>query len=88
LVKPNATFLAPLETVNNSIQSTVDAAIISKMCERKQLKKDVVVDGPLALDNALLEDAAHHKGISSLVAGHADILVVPDSTLGTFCISQ
>lgn len=80
--KPKATFLAPLETVNPSISSTVDAAILSKMAERNQFKFAVTVDGPLALDNALSVEAAEHKGIESEVAGKADILVVPDLNSG------
>jgi phosphate butyryltransferase len=74
--------LAPLETVNPSIPSTVDAAILSKMADRKQFHGRVIVDGPLALDNAISIEAAEHKGIQSIVAGKADILVVPDLNAG------
>ena len=53
--------------------ATIDAALLSKMNDRGQIK-GCIVDGPLALDNALSEEAAHHKGITGPVAGKADIL--------------
>ena len=55
----------------------VDAALLSKMSDRGQIK-GCIVDGPLALDNALSEEAAHHKGITGSVAGRADILLLPN----------
>ena len=61
--------------------AAVDAAALSKMSDRGQLK-DIVVDGPLALDNAVSVEAAKHKGIVSPVAGNADILLVPDIEAG------
>lgn len=78
---PRAAVLAPAELVNPKMQSTVDAAMLSKAAERGQLK-GMIVDGPLAMDNALSEEAAKHKGIKSEVAGHADILLVPDLCTG------
>ena len=73
--------LAAVETVNADMPGTIDAAALAKMTERGQIK-GVVVDGPLALDNAVSEDAARHKGIISPVAGKADILLVPNLEVG------
>ncbi len=77
---PKVALLAAVETVNQSMPSTVEAAVISKMSDRGQI--DVIVDGPLAFDNALLKQAAEKKGIRGEVAGKADILVVPDIESG------
>ncbi|MDR3296533.1 MAG: phosphate butyryltransferase [Clostridiales Family XIII bacterium] len=78
---PNVAMLSFLEHVNPvSIHST-EAAVISKMAERGQIK-NCVIDGPLAYDNALYAEAARHKGITSPVAGNADILVVPHIDVG------
>jgi len=63
--------------VNPKIQSTVDAAALSKMSERGQIRGGIV-DGPLAMDNAVSLSAAKTKGLTSLVAGRADILVAPN----------
>ncbi|MBN1153885.1 bifunctional enoyl-CoA hydratase/phosphate acetyltransferase [candidate division KSB1 bacterium] len=73
---PNVAVLSAAETVNPNLQSTVDAAIISKMNDRGQIK-GCTVDGPLALDNAISEEAAKVKGIHSPIAGNADILLFP-----------
>lgn len=73
--------LCAVETVNMDMQSTVDAAILSKMNQRGQIK-DCIVDGPLALDNAISLEAARHKGIDSPAAGDADILLVPNIESG------
>lgn len=70
-----------VETVNKDMSATLDAAALAKMSERGQIK-GVVIDGPLALDNAISEKAARHKGISSPVAGQADILLLPDIEAG------
>lgn len=74
---PRVALLSAAETVNPKLQSTVDAAIISKMNDRGQIK-GCIVDGPLALDNAISEQAARIKGIDSPVAGQADILIFPN----------
>lgn len=74
---PKVGVLSAVETVNPKMQSTLDAAILSKMAERGQITGGVV-DGPLAMDNAMDLDAARTKGIKSLVAGRADILVPPN----------
>jgi phosphate butyryltransferase len=79
--KPKAALLCAVETVNSEMTDTLDAAILSKMAERGQIK-NVQVDGPLALDNAVSLSSAEHKGIKSPVAGRADILVVPDIRVG------
>ncbi|MGQ9561159.1 MAG: bifunctional enoyl-CoA hydratase/phosphate acetyltransferase [Candidatus Oleimicrobiaceae bacterium] len=73
---PRVALLSAVETVVPALASTVEAAIITKMWERGQIK-GCIVDGPLALDNAVSEEAARIKGISSPVAGRADILVCP-----------
>lgn len=78
---PKAAVLAAVEEVNPSMEATLDAAALSKMSDRKQIK-DIIVDGPLALDNAISKKAAEHKGIDSPVAGQADILLVPDIEAG------
>ena len=78
---PKVAVIAPVEMVNPKMQSTIDAAMLSKASERKQLGK-CIVDGPLGMDNALSAEAARHKGISSEVAGCADILLLPDLCTG------
>ena len=78
---PKVAIVTPLEEVKNSIPSTVEAAMLSKAADRKQIK-NCIVDGPLALDNALSLEAAKHKKIESPVAGQADILVMPDLNAG------
>ena len=74
---PKAGVLSAVETVNPKIPSTVEAAALAKMADRGQISGGIV-DGPLAMDNAIDPDAARTKGIRSLVAGHADILVAPN----------
>ena len=71
---PKVALLAATEFVNPAMQATMDAAVLSKMCERGQIS-GCIVDGPLALDNALSPDAAAEKKLTSPVAGQADILV-------------
>jgi len=80
-LKPRVAILAAVETVNPEMPETIDAAVLSKMGERGQLG-DCVIDGPLALDNAVSMESARHKGINSPVAGRADILIVPDIRTG------
>jgi len=79
--EPRVAALAAVETVNPDMPATIDAACLAKMSERGQIKGGIV-DGPLALDNAISSAAASHKGISSPVAGRADILIVPDIEAG------
>ena len=81
--KPNVVPICAVETVNPSMQPTVDAANLCQMNRRGQIK-GCVVDGPLALDNAISKEAAMHKGISSDVCGEVDILLVPSIEAGNF----
>lgn len=79
---PKVALLAALEKVNYSaMPCTVDAAVISKMYQRGQIK-DAIIDGPLALDNAVSHRACEVKGIVSEVGGDADILIVPNIETG------
>jgi phosphate butyryltransferase len=71
---PKVALLSAAETVNPNLPNTLDAAIISKMNERGQIK-GCLIDGPLALDNAISPEAAKEKGIKSQVAGYADIII-------------
>lgn len=79
--KPKVAVLSAMETVNPKVQSTVEAAALCKMADRGQITGGIL-DGPLALDNAINLTAAQIKKIESPVAGHADILVVPDLEAG------
>ena len=79
--KPKVAVLAALENVNPDMPATVDAALLTVMSQRGQIK-NAIVDGPLALDNALNAEAARHKGLVSPVAGNADILLVPNIEVG------
>jgi len=73
--------ISAVETVNDSMPSTYDAAIISKMSDRGQLK-NCIADGPFALDNAINKESANHKGIKGEVAGDADLLLMPNIESG------
>src|SRR6202012_3629455 len=73
--------LSAMEMVNPQIPSTVEAAALCKMADRGQIT-GALLDGPLALDNAISRDAAAVKGIHSRVAGHANVLVVPNLEAG------
>lgn len=79
--KPKVGMVCAVETVNFKMQATIDAAIITKMADRGQIR-NCVVDGPFGLDNAVNARAAEHKGISGEVAGRADIIVTPDIEAG------
>jgi len=81
IATPKVAILGAVEVVNESMPATMDAAIIAKMGQRKQIK-NCIIDGPLAYDNAVSAESAHHKGIVSDVAGDADLLVVPDIEAG------
>jgi phosphate acetyltransferase len=78
---PRVAILSAVETVTSKIPSTIDAAALCKMADRGQIT-GAVLDGPLAFDNAVDPEAAKIKGIHSPVAGHAQILVVPDLEAG------
>ncbi len=79
--RPRVAILSATEAVNPKIPISIDAANLSKMAQRGQIVGGIV-DGPLALDNAISEVAASIKGIESEVAGRADILVAPDIEAG------
>ena len=85
--EPRVAILAAVETVNPDMQSTVDAAILCKMADRGQITGGLL-DGPLAFDNAVSEDAARTKQIESKVAGRADILLAPDLEAGNMMAKQ
>jgi len=74
---PIVAILCAIETVNPDMPATVDAACLAKMAERGAIR-GARVEGPLALDNAVSVEAARHKGITSELAGRADILVAPN----------
>jgi phosphate acetyltransferase/phosphate butyryltransferase len=78
---PKVAILSAVETVTSKLKSTLEAAALCKMADRGQITGGVL-DGPLGADNAVSEDAAKIKGIKSLVAGRADIFVVPDLESG------
>ena len=80
--EPRVACLAAVEVVNPAMPATLEAACLAKMSERLQYSPRAIVDGPLALDNAIYELAAKHKRIGGPVAGRADILVVPDVESG------
>lgn len=87
IAKPKVGVLAAVETVNVAMPSTLDAAALSKMAERGQIKGGLV-DGPLAMDNAMDMEAAKTKGIASLVAGQAEVLIVPNLEAGNMLAKE
>ena len=87
IAQPKVAILSAVETVNSKIQSTLDAAALCKMADRGQITGGLL-DGPLAFDNAVSVEAAKTKGINSLVAGRAEILVVPDLESGNMVAKQ
>jgi phosphotransacetylase len=78
---PRVAILSAIETVSPKIPGTIDAAALCKMADRGQIAGGLL-DGPLALDNAISPEAAAIKGIRSEVAGRAQVLVVPDLEAG------
>ena len=84
---PKVAILAAVETVNPRMPATLDAAALCKMADRGQITGGVL-DGPLAFDNAVSPEAAQVKGITSPVAGQADVLVVPDLESGNMLAKQ
>jgi phosphate butyryltransferase len=86
-IEPRVGVLSAVETVNPAIQSSIDAALLSKMAERGQISGGLV-DGPLAMDNAVDLSAARTKGLKGGVAGHANILVVPGIDAGNMLAKQ
>ena len=84
---PKVAVLAAVETINPKMVATLDAAALCKMADRGQIT-GCLIDGPLALDNAISAEAARTKGIVSPVAGDADILLVPDIEAGNMLAKQ
>jgi phosphate acetyltransferase/phosphate butyryltransferase len=84
---PRVAILSAVETVTPEIPSTIEAAALCKMADRGQIT-GALLDGPLALDNAISMEAAKTKKIVSLVAGQADILLVPDLEAGNILAKQ
>ena len=86
-MEPRVGVLSAVETVNPAIQSSIDGALLSKMAERGQIRGGLV-EGPLAMDNAVDIGAARTKGLKDGVAGRANILVVPDLDAGNMLAKQ
>jgi len=87
VARPKLAVLCATESVNPSMPATLDAAALSKMADRQQIRGGDI-DGPLAFDNAISRDAADQKGIVSRVAGDADILLVPDIEAGNMLYKE
>jgi phosphate acetyltransferase len=85
--EPKVAILSAVETINPKIPSTLDAAALCKMADRGQITGGIL-DGPLAFDNAISEEAAKTKKIKSPVAGKADVLLVPDLEAGNMLAKQ
>lgn len=85
--EPKVAVLAAIEFVNQDMPVTIDAAALSKMAERGQIK-DCILDGPVAFDNAISLLAAEKKGIKSPIAGEADIFLVPDIEAGNIMLKS
>lgn len=83
--EPKVAILAASEFVSPKIPTTMDAANLAKMADRGQIRGGVV-DGPLALDNAISEVSAHTKRINSPIEGQADVLIVPDIEAGNLLV--
>jgi phosphotransacetylase len=87
IAEPKLAVLSVVETINPKIASILETAALCKMAERRQITGGLI-DGPLAFDNAVSEDAARAKEIVSAVAGRADILLVPDLEAGNMLAKQ
>ncbi|MFC2080264.1 bifunctional enoyl-CoA hydratase/phosphate acetyltransferase [Bacteroidota bacterium] len=79
--EPKVAILGAVEQVNTSMSATLDAALLSKMNQRGQIRH-CIVDGPLAFDNAVSTESARQKEIKSEVAGDTDLLIMPDIEVG------
>ncbi|NCV55136.1 MAG: enoyl-CoA hydratase, partial [Betaproteobacteria bacterium] len=86
-MEPRVGVLSAVETVNPAIQSSIDAALLSKMADRGQIRGGLV-EGPLAMDNAVDLGAARTKGLRGGVAGQANILLVPGLDAGNMLAKQ
>ena len=78
---PKVAVLGAVEMVNENMEATLHAALLSKMYQRDQIK-NCIIDGPLAFDNAVSLESARPKGIRSEVAGDTDLLLMPDIEVG------
>jgi phosphate butyryltransferase len=78
---PKVAVLGAVEMVNENMEATLHAALLSKMNQRDQIR-NCIIDGPLAFDNAVSIESARHKGIKSEVAGDTDLLLMPDIEVG------
>ncbi|WP_260448388.1 phosphate acetyltransferase [Burkholderia cenocepacia] len=87
IARPKVAILSAVETVSSKLPSTLDAAALCKMAERGQIT-GALLDGPLALDNAISPEAARLKHLDSAVAGDADILLVPDLEAGNMLAKE
>jgi phosphate acetyltransferase len=87
IAEPRVAVLAAVETINPKMPTTLDAAALTVMAARGQIR-GAQVDGPLAFDNAISFAAAKTKHIDSAVAGQADILLVPDLESGNMLAKQ
>ena len=87
VVDPKVAILSAVESVNPAIPSTLDAAALCKMVDRGQIT-GAIVDGPLAVDNAISSDAARIKNIKSKVAGDVDLLMVPNLEAGNILFKE
>jgi phosphate butyryltransferase len=81
LSMPKVAVLGAVEMVNENMEATLHAALLSKMNQRDQIR-NCIIDGPLAFDNAISYESAKHKGIMSDVAGDTDLLLMPDIEVG------
>lgn len=81
IAMPKVAVLGAVEKVNTEMNATLDAALLSKMNQRDQIL-NCIVDGPLAFDNAISVESAKQKEIKSEVAGHTDLLLMPDIEVG------
>src|SRR5665647_2023753 len=80
-VMPKVAVLGAVEMVNENMEATLHAALLSKMNQREQIR-NCIIDGPLAFDNAVSLESAQLKGIKSEVAGDTDLLLMPDIEVG------
>jgi phosphate butyryltransferase len=80
-IMPKVAILGAVEMVNENMEATLHAALLSKMNQRDQIR-NCIIDGPLAFDNAVSLESAQFKGIRSEVAGDTDLLLMPDIEVG------
>ncbi len=81
IAKPKVAVLAAVEVVNPKMETTIQAAMLTQMAKRGQIK-NCIIDGPLALDNIISKEACDHKGIHTEVGGDADLVLCPNIEVG------